>query len=360
MKKTLLTTLGCAAVVSGFAQSFNTRPLANTPVEIVPFTQNVSKTTGDGDTLILTNIGSADTMIVPFVFSAPNYGFTSGPNSFGDKAFAERYDFDGADSSLKVIGAVFLFTGEFNPATTKTITAKAWNQGASVRKGNRVYDGYPNTTLASSASVSITNLGINMTGGNDSLKVIPFTTPTSFLTDSFYVGYEISYSPTALNGDTIGVVYTTQADRNPPVYTVSGSDTLLYVANAVMDNSGAWADEFTENTGLFHNFAMFPIVEVNWITNVKGIKNGNLSFNGTYPNPATDKVSVKFGLKNATEVNIIVADMTGRTVKSISKNGAAGEQIISFETNDLPAGNYICVIRTSGNDGVASKFTVAK
>lgn len=363
MKKTLLTAMGAAFAAVSFAQNFAIRSISTSETQIAPYQKEANKTTGNGDTLSLTNIGSqaqGDTLIIPYVWSAPQYGFTSGPNSYGDKGFAERFDFDVTDSSLKVIGAIFYFTGTYNTATTKTITAKAYSQGARTKIGNYTYDGFPSAALASSANVSIKNLGINISGGNDTLTYVPFTAPTAYLTDSFFVGYEISYTSTALGGDTIGLVYTTQGDRDAPVYTTSGTDTFLFVRNAVLGSNNTWVDEFSQNTGLFHNFAIFPVVEVKWTTGVSTLNKGNLSFYGNYPNPATNNTNVKFALKNATEVTITVTDMSGRTISSSTKKYNAGEQIVSIETADLPAGNYICIVRTAENDGVANKFSVVK
>lgn len=364
MKKAFLFSFTVSLGFTAFAQSFvPAKTFSVKEQKSITVTNPVAKTTGNGDTTLLINFGTTaqgDTL-ADYILSSPNYGKLVGTNSVGSKGFAERYNFNGADSSLKLLGVGTLFTGTYTPTTTKTITVNAWSQGTPSKIGNYYYDGFPTASLGSSNAISIKNLGINMTGGSDSLKLFSFASiANSYVSDTFFVGYQINYTPTALNGDTIGVYSTRSMNGNGIFPKVVSGDTLISVNNAVQDNSGVWKDEFTQNAGLFHNFALFAVVEVKWTTGVHHISNGDFTFYGTYPNPATTQTNVKIGLKKATDVTVLVTDMTGRTIQTIANHYNAGEQTITINTAQFAAGNYLCVIRTAENDGIASKFTVEK
>lgn len=367
MKKTLLSILTVGMCLSGIAQEFKKGNKSRDQIMPTPtLTKDViaAKTTADGDTIYgLLNFSSTQLSgdsLVCYTAGADS-GFIYGPNIYGDKAWAERFDFDGADSSIEVIGTYALFYGSVSStANTHAINFNVWSQGPiSLVSGttNIYWGGFPNTILTTSQNFSVTNLGI----GSTSLPVFMFNTPSPNIADSFFVGYTANWSFAASNGDTIGILTTRDGYRySPAYYPLGNGDTLINVKNATQYSDDTWNDDLFSNFQLANHLAIFPIVVVHYTTSAAGVTKNDFTFYGNYPNPATNSTNIKFALKNATEVSITVTDMTGKIIKNIQQNYAAGEHVVPVETSDLAAGSYLYLIRTSEGDGMGSKFTVVK
>lgn len=354
MQKTLLFTLAVTTCFTSFAKKDKTRTHASQK-QFNSSTMPAAKTTGVGDTLILSNISSNDTLTI---LSYPDDGYTSGNNSYGDNGFAERYDFNPADSAVQILGVVTYFTGTVNPSTTATVTLKAYDQGSPERDGNFVYNGFPGVNVLASRSVSLKNLGINSM--QDTVKAFLFATPSAVLTDSFFVGYEMYYNASNLAGDTIGLVYTKDGNRNSWTWMPSGGDTIINVQNAVRWTDGKWHDEWFDNSGMAHNFYILPIVKIHGAVSIHPVVKNNLSFFGSYPNPAKDRMNVKLSLETATIVTVQITDMNGHILQTISENAGAGVTLIPVNTAALASGNYLYTVRTSEGDGIASVFSIVK
>ena len=119
------------------------------------------RTTAIGDTSVLSNIALHDSLVVYKVKSADS-GYYTGNNIWGDMGFAERYDFNNLDSSVKIIGVIAQFSGTVNPSSTKNITIKAWHQSMPIPiASSYFYSGIPDTAY-DSLVVPITQLGIGI------------------------------------------------------------------------------------------------------------------------------------------------------------------------------------------------------
>lgn len=366
MKKVILLMLGVGAGFFSFAQKISggheSRVLL--PVAHPSFTGGSSaRTTATGDTVTLSNTTSADTPTLYFAGTTTDSGFVSGTDAYGDMGYAERFDFGTADSSLNVIGVITFFGGTVNPASTKTVTFYTWNVAAPVSVSSTVYEsGLPGIAL-DSVNVSIRNLGIaHVDTVSDTLKTFFFTSPTGYLSSSFFVGYTINYAYAGLSGDTIGLYTSTDGSRTSPLYTVSGADTFINNQNATLYNDGSgWHDDATDNFFLFNDYFIYPIAIVRESLGFKGITRNNLVFFGNYPNPATDGTTVQFNLNSGTDVTLQVMDMNGKVINSIEASHLpAGAHTLYIPAAGLSAGDYLYLLRTAQGDGIASKFTVVK
>ncbi len=319
-----------------------------------------AKITSITDTL--KNTVATDTPTLYYAGMTSDTGFLSGIDFYGDMGYAERYDFNSADSNLQVIGVATLFGGTVNPATTKNVTFYTWNVGPQELIATHAYNsGFPNSAL-DSVTVPLTKLGIASSSSvPDTFKTFMFTTPTAYLNKSFFVGYRINYDFTALAGDTIGVFTTTQYERTSPIFTISGADTIVNNQNASMYNDGTWHDNATDNFILPYEFYIYAIVNVKNVLSVNGITKNNLTFYGNYPNPAVNSTDVSLSLATNTGVILQVTDMTGRVINTIKQaNLPAGHQTININTSNMPAGEYIYLLRTTEGDGFGGKLTVIK
>lgn len=324
-----------------------------------------AKTTATGDTLILSNISTADTARVLYTIPAPGTGYTAGTNSYNDQAFAERYNFNHNDTSVTVIGVIARFGGTVSASSARSITLKLWEQGSwSVIGSHLNYTGFPSNVI-DSVVVPVSQLGIG------TLKQFLFPAPSGFITGPFFVGYSVNYNFNTLSGDTIGLTSSIKNHRSVPGYTLkytigtagdtTAIDTFITVQNATQWSDGRWRDNYTQNDSLYNDLAIFPIVITGHAISVKGITHNQLTLFGAYPNPANDHTNIRFALAAATDVTISVTDMSGRAITAErSEHLLAGEHTVPVNTTNLPAGDYLYLIRTSGGDGMAGKFVVTR
>jgi len=75
----------------------------------------------------------------------------------------------------------------------------------------------------------------------------------------------------------------------------------------------------------------------------------------TYPNPTNDNTNLSFNLTNSGEVYVNVYSITGRLVKSITKNMNSGTNTLPIDCENLPNGTYIIKF-VSGKQNESVKF----
>lgn len=368
MKKLLLVSAAIALGTTGFAQNRGPVTASDKTVSLqLPafnMTNVLGKSTGDGDTFATSHILTGDTVTFYYGDSSPyDSGFVTGTNAYGDKGFAERYDYYSPDSSIKIAGVIARFGGSWLPTSNKSINFRVWTAGPMTNvtgRPNLFLSGFPNAILATE-QVNITQLRMGVAAAPDTQKLHWFTTPTGFLNDTFFVGYDINYTFANLAGDTIALYSDQDGERNDNLYYVVGADTIITTRNATQYSDNSWHDNATDNYQLFHNLEIFPVYIVKYTTSVNGLSKNNFTLYGNYPNPATNSTNVQYAVKNTTEVTIDVMDVTGRTI-STSNEGrvAAGEHTATINTSSLPAGTYVYLIRTAEGNGMAAQFTVTK
>jgi hypothetical protein len=370
MRKLFILIWGLGAAINGMAQrtsgSYKLAPEGTVSNRI--FLNNSSataRTSGLGGTDTLSNVTDLTTATIYYAGTGSDTGYVSGTDIFGDMGYAERYDFNGVDSSLKVIGLITLFGGSVNPASTKTVTFYTWSMGPEVPVSTNVYEsGLPYQAL-DSVSVPFTQLGIATVDTlADTFKAFMFTTPTAYLDTSFFVGYTVNYNFGTLDGDTIAVYTSMDGDRTSPVIYTTGVDTIINNQNTTLYNDGSgWHDNATDDFVMNIDYFMFPIVDVGLGANSAGVNSvtkNKLTFYGNYPNPATDCTNITFSLATSADVTIFITDLNGKIINTIQQPGmATGMHNVPVETTNLASGNYLYVIRTSAGDGIAAKFTVA-
>ncbi len=329
-------------------------------------TATAAKPTATGDTTTLTNIAITDTTRLLYTHPAPAGGYATGTNSYNDKGFAEKYRF--GTNAIKVIGFATQFSGAVNPASTKSVMLKVWNQGSeSMITARNYYQGFP-STVTDSLSVPVTQLGIGTT--KDTIKRFMLAAPSAFRTGNFFVGYTFNYNFAELNGDTVALSTSADGNRSSTDYTLryntSGSDTIsidtiINVQNATLWSDNIWHDNYTDNDSLYNNLAIFPIVILGDPTGVEGVTHRQLTLFGIYPNPTSASCNLRFSLASDVSVCIAVTDIAGQIVlPSITTTLSAGMQIVPMNTYTLPSGDYIYTVSTTAGDRIGGKFTIIK
>ena len=67
------------------------------------------------------------------------------------------------------------------------------------------------------------------------------------------------------------------------------------------------------------------------------------------PNPASGKTSFNFTTPSTSAVRIILADVTGKTVReSASGTYGAGAHTVNVKTDDIASGRYVYILESDG------------
>ena len=359
MKKLLLLTIGAGLSFGAFAQSAAISMSKAVATHKESSSRSVNKTSAHYDDSLLMDNGvffSTDTPYTYLIGSTSDSGYFFGESLVGLNGFAQRYDFNTSDSSIEVLGVISLFGGAVSPTSSNHVVLKAWSMGSPEVAGTHTYSGFPSSVLD---SIIVPFTGLNVSDTALTYTVSYFATPTAYLLSSFFVGYTTNYTWGSTAGDTLSLLATDI--RNQSIDTIVAGDTIVNDQNASFDpGSGQWLDNGFD-FGLATELFIFPIVTTHVTEGFKGITKNNLTFYGNYPNPAVNNTNIKISLANPTDVTITITDAAGRTVNTINQtNLSAGTHIIPVSTANMPAGDYIYLVRTAAGDGMASKLTVIK
>lgn len=79
-----------------------------------------------------------------------------------------------------------------------------------------------------------------------------------------------------------------------------------------------------------------------------------------YPNPANQKTTLELSLLQSSELTISVSDLSGKQVRSVQVEAAAGTQKIKIQTNDLPEGLYLLNIRSGNEFLITQKLMISR
>jgi hypothetical protein len=108
------------------------------------------------------------------------------------------------------------------------------------------------------------------------------------------------------------------------------------------------------------NWAITTKVSYDWNVGINDVNN-NLSLVSLSPNPAQNILNVKVSLKNTSNVNAQLTDVTGRVVSNLY-NGtmAAGNNAMSINTSELASGIYFINVKADNGNVISTRFVIAK
>jgi hypothetical protein len=365
MKALLLLLVSIYSIDNAFAQ--RTSPESCTPQRAIVATQASWKTTRIGDTILLSNTTTSDTLVA-YKYGRRDSGYVTGTNVYNDLGFAERYSFNGNDSAMRVLGIFAQFTGKYRIGTTNTANFKVWRATNNMPiRAHVAYNGFPGQCL-DTLVVPFSNLGIGTT--IDTLKKHMFPHASAPVSGSFFVGYDMPYNFTTLAGDTIALYSSKDGQRTSAKYEITVTvndfgdttrDTLVNVQNATQWADSVWHDNYTDNQKLFHNLAIYPIVAIIAPTGNETISSHELTVSGVYPNPCSQQAKVTFSLAQVAKVSVFIYNMAGTLVAEQSLNKLSiGTHQHQFDISQQTAGTYMCLIKTDAGAGICSVFQVVK
>ena len=87
------------------------------------------------------------------------------------------------------------------------------------------------------------------------------------------------------------------------------------------------------------------------------VENGDLGELSLYPNPADQEVNVRFSVSNAQQVEVLIQDVTGKTLKRNVVIANVGSNVVVLGTQELASGMYFLNI-ASGGSAQSMQFVV--
>jgi len=311
-------------------------------------------------------------------------GYYFGTNSLDDRYFAQRFDFNGWNDSVTVLGVIGIWEGYTTPASIKSIDMKLWTATRKAYPATVPVAGSwkyiaPGTELASASVIYLPTL--KLTGTDTSFryfsapKGVPMAHATRDTRDnSLFVGFDmLSCLPYATHSDSIGLASTISSSYQLYVLdtfkrdTVSTSPlTINYSVDSLVNSpsliynsvSKIWQNSYLYK-GKMVDFLIAPIFGTIF-TGIESVTNGNLSFYGNYPNPASNKTNFKFGIKEVADITIRIVDGMGRTVNVVQlPKQSPGTHVYEMDLSSFATGNYIYTVSTA-SASMGATFTVIK
>lgn len=119
-----------------------------------------------------------------------------------------------------------------------------------------------------------------------------------------------------------------------------------------------WTDGRTNN-GNLNIYVAFINRKTMSIEQLSGVNN-NLGVSGIYPNPATDRITASISLREATQIESIIFDQSGRIISEIRpENYASGEHKISYMLDNYANGIYYLMIR-AGEESFTRRVVISR
>jgi len=252
---------------------------------------------------------------------APNTGYVSGNNSYGDLAKADY--FATYDASKKING-VYIYFG-VGKGGSSNVPVKVWNNTGTA--------GAPGTVLATQ-NVSLTTIKNDVIANY--ATYVTFSTPV-IVSTPFYVGVTL---PTTA-GDTIAIISNTDGDTNPGT------------AWEQFDNGTWYAFSDTSSWSLNVQLAIWPVMCPT--TGILSIEEKPVAI---FPNPANNEVYIILPYPAGEKVNISIFDIYGKLCKQ-TEIYSSMEGPVKVDLYDLQSGIYLLQIESAKGKFV-EKISVIK
>ena len=184
---------------------------------------------------------------------------------------------------------------------------------------------------------------------------------TSLTYEKLYLGEESSKSITVTNAGDIDQTYTaTLADANG--FSVDGSSvvgpvtpgsSVNFSVKFIPTSKGTVTNTLTVKTAHTSDMTVSLTGEADEKPVTSSIK-GEVSMKGfvlsqNSPNPASGKTSFSFTTPSTSAVRIMLADVTGKTVRELASGTYdAGAHTVNVKTDDIASGSYVYILESDG------------
>lgn len=256
-----------------------------------------------------------------------------GPNSLGDKAFAQIYPYWGAGFNLE------------------KVLLRFWAKAGTGTPVVEIYDVASGKPSTAKGSQSMPMANIDTSFVTPQFTVVDFTTPVA-ITTQFAVAIDGS-SHTSTG--TWGLFSTTQDDSHNSLNArIFGSP-----GNGEADDWHS-VEEFWGNSSITNpNLIILPVVSGAYNTGISETQEINgIKLTQSYPNPAKDMAKIEYQINENVDVSFLLIDATGKVVLTRNEGKqSAGVHTMVLNVSQLPAGNYFYSLK-AGDRQLTKQFTI--
>lgn len=179
-----------------------------------------------------------------------------------------------------------------------------------------------------------------------STKLLPFLV-FSFLSAHSVSAQKIIPDQSVLTTTLSGVKITEKAVKSITAYNVIRSGNVEYVAGEVIDLKSG----FHVANGASFRARIEPVEQVNArVSSEASVEESESELVVTaYPNPFSNDTQIEYWLPENTTVNVAVYDEKGGEITRIieSQVQSRGKHKVTFSSEGLTAGTYLCVVNTA-------------
>ena len=356
----LMTTLGFIFTTSSFAQ----RIIAEANVIDITTVPSTLKNQPSVDLMnvkdTLTNHWNVIAPVpvdTPITYKAQS-GFIGGQNNYGDLAKAQKFDtaYGVTSANGTITNLLLWFGGKTQDTSTAAFTATIWADSAGIP--GAVLGTAPVFTIAQidTSLAAIATIGplsalkgmYNVTAVFSPAVVIPSN-------KTFWAGISFTYA----KGDSAGLVTSTDGMAGDTTgATGNFPASLTHTFEQWSDNSWHSFNDGTNNSWqLDVALAIYPVLDF-----ATGADEYNNTIHALYitPNPVRDNMNIHYELKEATDVEVTLFDLTGKKLLTLIHGvQSTGKQQLNVDVSNLSAGVYFYTI-SAGYFKATGKMTVVK
>ena len=235
------------------------------------------------------------------------------------------------------ISSVMVFSGKHRSSSaTSTVSARIYSENPATKS--------PGSTVGTTAVKAL-----NTFTGSD---VLTFPTPVIVPAGNFFASIE-SPSLGGASQDTLAILSTKEGCSSP--------DSLSWEYSQIVGSGGYWSSVVSGKPSQNLDILIFPVVEIGPSTvGINRFSKNDLTLLAAFPNPAMREVNINFSLSSASHVEITLYDMIGNEISSFKTDELpAGNHSKAIDVSALSAGTYLYRI-SSNNAQLMSKLNVIK
>jgi hypothetical protein len=244
------------------------------------------------------------------------WGYLMGHNYYGDEAYGEKYEINGAGT---VVGVIAYLGGTSNS-----------NEPASYKVHAVASTGLPGAALATKTFT----MGSAPTDGITP-HMLTFNGPVA-VQDQFFVVLDLGdYSHDPLQGDTLCLMSGPHGSR-PESDNVFGRNVIRWHSHGTPN----WKDFYTQNfTPISTYFAIYPVMQ-GAAVGVGEHQLGDATLS-VFPMPFVNELNIHLDATSTEPLRIHLFDANGRLLQSAQHSVSMGEQIVRLDTQALAHGTYV-------------------
>lgn len=266
----------------------------------------------------------------------PGWGYIAGTNNFEDKEKAQRIYNE--PNTAVTISETWAFFGNVSQVGNGSVRMKIY----------RVEDNRPGSLIAQSNGVRVEDIQVNDTV----VVATPFSYPVPVTIDDPSFFLSMDFSTLYSTFDTVGLFHTEIGCGN-------GAEAFeLWATDEWYSMPDAWLSDF----GNFEiNFSLIAVVAFEDPNSTDDYYQQNqLRLYPAAPNPARQRVQLRYELQEAGPVRIGIYAADGRQLRHLDMGVRfAGPHTTHVDVSDFPAGSYVYMIQTERGQA-ASRFLVKK